>query len=44
MPTSWKVENVVKGQKGHKNKIPEKKFFIPTHSAGNREKNGKCEF
>ena len=27
MPTSWKVENIVKFQRRHNNKIPEKKFF-----------------
>jgi len=27
MPTSWEVENVVKCQKGYKNKITEKKFL-----------------
>ena len=47
MPTSWKVDNVMKCQEEYKNKIPEKKKtvlspFTPLKIA--REKNGKCEF
>ena len=43
MPTSWKVENVVKCQEEHKNKIPEKKNYPHSLHLKLHEKNGKCE-